>query len=226
MSELAQEVLAGEEAWVVGGAIRDELLRRPIVDLDVACREPERTARTYARRSAGAPFPLSERHGAWRVALDDGRTVDFTPLRGSLEDDLATRDFTINAIAIPLGGGDAADPFGGRADLERGVVRAVGDADARMREDRLRALRAIRFAARFGFEIDGATWSAIVTRAPTAISRSSSTANESIETAPTTRRRSPPTSTSVPVRSRRKPSAYPTGTMPIQVGASATKRRP
>ena len=71
--------------------------------------------RAYARRSGGAPFPLSERHGAWRVALDEGRTVDFTPLRGTIEDDLATRDFTINAIAVPLSGGDAVDPFGGRA---------------------------------------------------------------------------------------------------------------
>ena len=52
----------------------------PVNDLDIACREPERSARSYARRSGGAPFPLSERHGAWRVALDDGRTVDFTPL--------------------------------------------------------------------------------------------------------------------------------------------------
>ena len=80
MRELARQVLEGEEAWVVGGAVRDELLGRPLVDLDIACAEPERAAREYARRSAGAPFPLSERHGAWRVALEDGRTVDFTPL--------------------------------------------------------------------------------------------------------------------------------------------------
>ena len=70
----------GKEAWVVGGAVRDELLGREVVDLDIACREPEATARAYAKRSGGAPFPLSERHGAWRVALDGGRTVDFTPL--------------------------------------------------------------------------------------------------------------------------------------------------
>src|SRR5919202_4456137 len=110
MRELARELFAGEEAWVVGGAVRDELLGRPLVDLDIACREPERAARAYARRSGGAPFPLSERHGAWRVTLDDGRTVDFTPLRDGIESDLATRDFTINAIARPLGGGGAVDP--------------------------------------------------------------------------------------------------------------------
>src|SRR4051812_37761850 len=106
MLETARDVLAGEEAWVVGGAVRDELLGRELVDLDIAVRAPKRAARAYAKRSGGAPFALSERHGAWRVALDGGRTVDFTPLPGSVEEDLATRDFTINAIARPLAGGE------------------------------------------------------------------------------------------------------------------------
>ena len=70
MVELARELLAGEEAWVVGGAIRDELLGRELVDLDIACAEPERAARAYARRAKAAVFPLSLRHGGWRVALD------------------------------------------------------------------------------------------------------------------------------------------------------------
>src|SRR5688572_13145554 len=100
MLERAQAALAGEEAWVVGGAVRDELLGRPLADLDIACRDPEEAARRYG----GPVFPLSERHGAWRVALDGGRTVDFTPLQDEIEADLATRDFTINAIARPLGG--------------------------------------------------------------------------------------------------------------------------
>src|SRR5213593_5264194 len=117
MRELARELLAGQEAWVVGGAVRDELLGRELVDLDIAVREPKAAARAYAKRSGGAPFPLSERHGAWRVALEGGRTVDFTPLPGSIEDDLATRDFTINATARPLAGGEPVDPFGGREDL-------------------------------------------------------------------------------------------------------------
>src|SRR6266536_2199086 len=89
--ELVEELFAGEEAWIVGGAVRDEALDRPIVDVDVAVAEPEGAARRYARASGGAPFPLSERHGAWRVALDEGRTVDFTPLTGRIEDDLATK---------------------------------------------------------------------------------------------------------------------------------------
>src|SRR5256885_15919672 len=124
MLELAQEVLAGQKAWVVGGAVRDELLGRGLVDLDIAVREPKRAARAYAKRAGGAPFALSERHGAWRVALDGGRTVDFTPLPGTIDDDLATRDFTINAIARPLRGGEPVDPFGGRGDLAAQPVRA------------------------------------------------------------------------------------------------------
>ncbi len=142
MLDAAREVLAGEEAWVVGGAVRDELLGRDLVDLDIAVREPKRAARAYAKRSGGAPFALSERHGAWRVALDDGRTVDFTPLPGSIEDDLATRDFTINAIARALCGGEPVDPYGGRADLEHRRLGAV--APGVFRDDPLRLLRAVR----------------------------------------------------------------------------------
>ena len=155
MLELAQEILEGEEAWVVGGAVRDELLGRPVVDLDIACREPEASARRYARRSEGAPFPLSERHGAWRVALDDERTVDFTPLPDGIHDDLATRDFTINAIARPLAGGDPLDPFGGRGDLERKTLRAV--APGVFQDDPLRLLRAVRLEDELGFALDAET---------------------------------------------------------------------
>ena len=126
MDEHVREVLAGEEAWIVGGAIRDELLGRPVLDLDVACRDPRDAAHRYARRVGGAAFPLSERHGAWRVVVDGTeRTVDFTPLPDGIEADLATRDFTLNAIAVPVEGGDRCDPHGGEGDLANGVVRAV-----------------------------------------------------------------------------------------------------
>jgi poly(A) polymerase-like protein len=153
--ELAAEVLAGDEAWVVGGAVRDELLGRPLVDLDIACREPQAAARRYARRSGGAPFPLSERWGAWRVALDDGRTVDFTPLRNGLEADLATRDFTVNAIAVPLAGGEPVDPHGGLADLDRRLLRAVSETV--FADDPLRLLRAVRLEDELGFRLDPGT---------------------------------------------------------------------
>jgi len=155
MLETAQEVLAGEEAWVVGGAVRDELLGRELIDLDIATPEPEGAARAYAKRSGGAPFPLSERHGAWRVALEEGRTVDFTPLPGAIEDDLATRDFTINAIARPLAGGEPVDPFGGQADLEERRLRAVGDTV--FSDDPLRLLRAVRLEDELDLRLDEET---------------------------------------------------------------------
>ena len=151
MRALVEELLAGEDAWIVGGAVRDELFGRPLVDLDVVCRAPEATARAYARRSGGAPFPLSERHGAWRVAIDEGRTVDFTPLRGGIEGDLATRDFTINAIALPVGGGEPVDPTGGRDDLALRVLRAVREEI--FQDDPLRLLRAVRLEDELGFRL-------------------------------------------------------------------------
>ena len=165
-----RDALGDREAWVVGGAVRDELLRRPVVDLDVALREPEAAARAFARQIGGAPFPLSERHGAWRVVADEGRTIDFTPLPGPIEDDLATRDFTINAIALPLAGGEPADPFEGRQDLEERIVRAVS---AQVFEnDPLRLLRAVRFEDELEFRLEPRTerlvreQAGLVTKAP------------------------------------------------------------
>ncbi|HSB39916.1 MAG TPA: hypothetical protein VLD13_12580 [Gaiellaceae bacterium] len=146
-----EELLAGEEAWVVGGAVRDQSLERPLLDIDVAIRGPEQAARKLARRVGGAPFPLSERHGAWRVALKDGRTVDFTPLPGSIEDDLATRDFTINAVAERVGRDDLIDPHNGFGDLAAGRIRAVGESV--FRDDPLRLLRAVRLEDELDFRI-------------------------------------------------------------------------
>jgi len=153
--DLARQILADEEAWIVGGAVRDELLGRPVLDVDIACAEPQRAARAHARRSGGAPFPLSERHGAWRVTCQDGRTLDFTPLRGSIDADLATRDFGLNAIAVPLAGGEPHDPYGGRDDLEQRAIRAVGDGI--FADDPLRLLRAVRLERELGFRLDART---------------------------------------------------------------------
>ena len=149
------EALAGGEGWVVGGALRDELLGRQVVDIDVACREPERAARAFARARGGAPFPLSERHGAWRIALEDGMTVDFTPLPHGIEEDLAGRDFTLNAMARPLEGGELVDPFGGRADIAERAVRAVSAGV--FEADPLRLLRAVRLEDELGFRLDAET---------------------------------------------------------------------
>jgi Poly A polymerase head domain len=149
-------VFADEEAWIVGGAVRDELLGRRIVDIDVACRAPRAAAHRFAKQHGGAPFPLSERHGAWRVIADGAEeTVDFTPLPADIETDLATRDFTINAIAVPLGGGGPIDPHGGLGDLEARVVRAVSH--SAFEDDPLRLLRAVRIEEELGFRMDERT---------------------------------------------------------------------
>jgi tRNA nucleotidyltransferase/poly(A) polymerase len=153
-----REILQDEEAWIVGGAVRDALLSRPVVDVDVACRDPEAAARRYANRFGGAPFPLSERHGAWRVVEPASKkrapveTVDFTPLPDGIEADLATRDFTLNAIAVPVGGGEPRDPYGGRSDLRARVIRTVSDEV--FESDPLRLLRAVRLADELDFRLD------------------------------------------------------------------------
>ena len=159
---LAGDALAGEEAWIVGGAVRDELLGRPLVDLDVACADPAQAARMAARASGGTPFPLSERHGAWRVVLADGRTVDFTPLAGSLLDDLAARDFTVNAVATALAGGPPIDPHGGLDDLCAGVLRLV--AEGALDADPLRLLRAVRLEDELGLRLEPASEAAVRAR--------------------------------------------------------------
>ncbi len=144
--------------WVVGGAVRDRLLGRPTGDFDVAvagdAREP---ARALARATRAHVFSLSEGFGGWRVvARDHSWQVDVLPLAGgSIEADLARRDFTVNALAEPLGGGEPIDPFGGLADLRARRLRMVA-ADA-FAADPLRTLRLVRLACELGFEIDPAT---------------------------------------------------------------------
>jgi hypothetical protein len=151
----AATVLAGEDAWVVGGAVRDELLGRPVFDLDIACQEPERAARALMAHSGDAVFPLSTQFGAWRVVLDRSRTVDFSPLQGgSIERDLAVRDFTVNAMAVPLAGGELLDPFGGRPDLERRILRPVSERV--FDDDPVRLFRAVRLEDELGFRLDQA----------------------------------------------------------------------
>ena len=155
MDERLLEAVGGEEAYIVGGAVRDELLGRPVVDLDIACPTPAEAARSYAGLAGGAVFPLSDRHGAWRVAFRDGRTVDFTPLPDGIEADLRTRDFTFNAIAIPLAGGEPVDPHGGRGDLEARVLRAVSPNI--FADDPIRLLRAARLEDELGVRLDDET---------------------------------------------------------------------
>jgi hypothetical protein len=156
MDERIHRAVGDEPAWIVGGAVRDELLGRKVVDTDVACSAPELAARLYSRLAGGAVFPLSERHGAWRVAFRSGTTVDFTPLHGeTIDDDLATRDFTVNAMAQPLDGGGLVDPLGGEADLEARRLRAVSPGI--FEDDPVRLLRAVRLEDELGFRLDEET---------------------------------------------------------------------
>ena len=140
------------DAWLVGGSLRDLMLGRDVVDVDlVVADDPAAAARGLARAAGGAPFPLSDRHGAWRV-VRDGHTVDISRSHGPVADDLGRRDFTINAMAVPLAGGEVLDPHGGRADLEAGRLRAVSEQV--FADDPLRLLRLARLAHELGFTVD------------------------------------------------------------------------
>src|SRR5215831_14154773 len=170
---------AGFEAWCVGGAVRDALLGHPHLDWDLATSAtPDQMRDVFGPRRC---IPVGIEFGTVGVLDREGKMHEVTTFRrdvktdgrhaevefgASLDDDLARRDFTINAIAYSPSSQEIRDPFDGRGDLARRLVRAVGDADARMREDRLRALRAIRFAARFDFSIDPSTRRALEASAP------------------------------------------------------------
>jgi putative nucleotidyltransferase with HDIG domain len=164
--EAAREALAGREAWLVGGAVRDQLLGRPTDDVDVALDgDPREAARTIARATGGAAFQLSDAFGAWRVVgPGHGWHVDLVPLReGDIAADLAARDFTINAMAEPLAGGELLDPHGGRVDLAARRVRMVSA--AALADDPLRALRAVRMVVELGLELEPLTGAAVAEHA-------------------------------------------------------------
>jgi poly(A) polymerase len=157
--QAARTALAGTPAWLVGGAVRDRHRARGTADLDVIVEgDPAQAARAVAR--AGGPaacFALSEEFGSWRVLARDGSwQVDVEPLRGdSLEQDLRLRDFTVNAIAEPLAGGEPIDPLGGLEDLRAGRLRMAG---ARaFAEDPLRILRLVRVAIELELAVEPET---------------------------------------------------------------------
>lgn len=168
---------AGHEAWCVGGAVRDALLGIDTLDWDIATSaRPEQVQQLFKRT-----IPVGIQFGTVGVLDRDGVLHEVTTFRhdvetdgrhavvkfgASLDEDLARRDLTINAIAVHAETLELRDPFDGRGDLERRLVRCVGDAQQRMQEDRLRALRALRFAGRFDFAVDPATWQAIKDSAP------------------------------------------------------------
>ena len=149
-SELRQ-ALGDQPAWIVGGAVRDRLLGRPTKDFDVALEgDPERAALSVRKLTGGAVFPLSKSFAGWRVVAPSGG-VDLLPLTGgTLERDLAARDFTVNAIAEPVGDGELVDPHGGVEDLEARVLRPIGPES--FTADPVRVLRLVRLSAELGLE--------------------------------------------------------------------------
>ena len=163
--QIAQKLeQAGYETWCVGGAIRDTLLGLENHDFDLTTAAPPEEVRKLFKRTV----PVGIEHGTVAVLDRHNRPHEVTTFRRdiktdgrhavvefgvSLTDDLARRDFTINAIAYHPGRHDWRDPFKGVEDLERRVIRSVGDANWRFQEDYLRILRALRFSARFEFRI-------------------------------------------------------------------------
>lgn len=168
------------ELMLVGGAVRDELLGRPHADWDLATRLLPQRVMHLAKAAGLKVIPTGLQHGTVTVMLEDhpvevttfrsdgdyldGRRPESVRLGVTLEEDLSRRDFTINAMALPVGGGELVDPFGGQADLKARVIRAVGDPLKRFAEDGLRPLRACRFASQLGFEVEAATLAAIPMR--------------------------------------------------------------
>ncbi|TET22241.1 MAG: HD domain-containing protein [Candidatus Stahlbacteria bacterium] len=150
-----------KELYLVGGAVRDLFLERKTLDLDFAVQgSGMKFASRVARKMKGAFVPLSEEEDEARVVIRKELILDFRGFKESLLKDLASRDFTINAMALPvkalLEGQDLSpiDPFEGISDLEKGIVRAVGPGS--IKADPLRILRAYRFAAQLRFRIDPA----------------------------------------------------------------------
>ena len=170
LAQLAQLVPDAGRAWLVGGAVRDELLGRSTLDYDVAVEgDARRLARRLGRSCSAHSFALSETFGAWRViAADQSWQVDLTPLTGeTLEQDLRRRDLTVNAIARPIGGDGPVgliDPAGGVADLHARTLRMIApDAFA---SDPLRTIRLARLAAELDFAAEPLTVATAAASAP------------------------------------------------------------
>lgn len=193
MSELPLQALRilhhvlGEDAelHIVGGALRDLLLQRPVGDIDLATALMPEEVLERGKRGHLRAIPTGLKHGTVTLIAEghsfeittfrsdgdylDGRRPEQVKLGVALEEDLARRDFTINAMALSLasllqGRREITDPFEGRKDLEAGILRAVGDPLKRFEEDGLRPLRACRFASQLDFELEPATQAAISQR--------------------------------------------------------------
>ncbi len=172
LEALAALERAGFEAWCVGGCVRDALLKRPVNDYDIATSAPWRETERVMEQAGFAVHRTGVKHGTVTVSLA-GHAMEITTFRAdgiysdcrhpdnvefvnSIEEDLARRDFTINALAYHPNRG-LLDCWGGMRDLEAGIIRVVGDGNSRFDEDALRILRGCRFASQLGFALEPAT---------------------------------------------------------------------
>lgn len=174
---ISQLEAAGFEAWCVGGALRDALLGTPQADYDIATSAPPEQVQQIFRHTVpvglqfGTVGVLDEKRQLHEVTSfrrdvsTDGRRA-VVEYGASIEEDLARRDFTINALAYHPLRQEWRDPFEGVGDLVRRKIQCVGEAERRFQEDYLRILRCARFAARLEFTVVQSTWEAAVTAAP------------------------------------------------------------
>lgn len=179
VSDVADRLLqAGHDAVLVGGAVRDALLGERSFDWDLATGAGPSDVRALVSGLAGirGVYDLGERFGTIGISLDGGERLEVTRWRpgaaqgATLEQrfalDAGSRDFTVNAMGFDLATGTLLDPLGGRSDLGAGVLRAPGSPDERLAEDPIRVLRAARFAAELGAELEPATRAALPAHAP------------------------------------------------------------
>ncbi|NBC29066.1 MAG: polynucleotide adenylyltransferase, partial [Spirochaetes bacterium] len=165
---------AGYQCFLVGGAVRNLVMKSAPKDYDLATdARPEEVQRLFHR-----VIPTGIQHGTVTVVFkgenfevttfrteaqySDGRHPDEVHFETDIDADLSRRDFTMNGMAIDVSSGRLHDPFGGKRDIQARTVRAIGDPASRLREDGLRIMRAFRFAAQLEFEIDEDTYRALV----------------------------------------------------------------
>ena len=167
----------GKQAYLVGGAVRDMIRGKEIHDWDLATDALPEEVTDFVRRAKGKVIPTGIKHGTVTVlyknnsaevttfrtesTYSDGRRPDQIRYADDIKEDLSRRDFTMNAIAMRLPDGEIVDPFNGASDIKAKIIRCVGNAGERFNEDGLRPLRAVRFAAQLGFEIEQTSLDAI-----------------------------------------------------------------
>ena len=167
-----------KEIYLVGGAVRDMLMGKKIHDWDLTTDALPDVVTAIVKSAGGKVIPTGIKHGTVTAfykrhsmeittfrtesGYSDGRRPDQVQLASDIKEDLSRRDFTMNAIALRLPGGEIIDPFSGKKDIKAKIIRCVGDAKERFNEDGLRTLRAVRFASQLGFEIEKNTHEAII----------------------------------------------------------------